>query len=232
MQKWRPHFSAGSVPMLVFMALMAILAALLWSENARADECSVSLNGVSRAAAVEHGMRTTATGYTLDTVKLARRSGGAGPLLSTVEEQLTANMAWFRAMEAIVADPGTPRLAEVQSLYERGSEAHEIQMALARSLRCQLGIVGTPQQRPESIASLRVSHDARVAQVRAEQEAGERSRASSQSFWNAVGAISEALNAVGSSMRGAQQSAPAGPRDNCSWVPGPGGGHCELGHGG
>ncbi|MEI2417894.1 hypothetical protein V8Z80_17080 [Orrella sp. JC864] len=186
-----------------------MIASFSWHAAAQASACSVSLEGISGATAAEYGMRRTAGGYAFDVAALAQRSGGAGVLLAQTNEQLAANMKWFQAMESIVADPDTPMLANIQLLYEQGREAHEVQLALARSLQCQLGIASGPQRRPQTVASLQASHDARVAQARAAQVSQARSESASQGFWNALGTVANVLGAVGSSMAGMQQNAPA-----------------------
>lgn len=212
MQRRRPPPFPFPAPAQIFSAFALSVASLSWPETVRANDCSVSLDGISSATAADYGMRRTPGGYTLNIDALESGNGGAGRLLAQVDEQLSANMKWFHAMETIVADPATPMLADVQLLYEQGRETHEVLLAIARSLRCQLGVADTPQQRPQTVASLQASREARIAQANAEQAAQARSEASKQSFWNTVGTLGNVLGAVGSALSG---SRPQAPVDNC-----------------
>ncbi len=213
------------MPRRLFIALFIALNAAFYVSAAHAQSapsssvslsaprnCAMSLDGISSATAGDYGFRRTAGGYALDYEAMASRAGGPGSLLTAVREQLRANMDWFRAMETIVADPSTPMLAHVQLLYQQGIETHEVNLALARALECQLGIDSGPPQRPKTAAALQAAHETSVAQARAADVARARSVAdsesswNSQSIWNALGTIANVVGAVGSTMAGMQQN--------------------------
>lgn len=197
--RWRIHFLCGAA----LICLLIGQTPQVKAQGTMSCDKPIARGSISAEVAKKAGLKPGANGYVLDSKSLAERAGGPIPLLEASRGQLGSNMNWFAAMAPIVADPDTPRLLEVQALYQQALEMHEIELGVQHAMECMLGLQPSAPQRPETLASLRQARETRIAQER-EQQALQASRDQAASnLADFLGTLGKALGAAGAATTGA-----------------------------
>ena len=168
------------------------------------DGCVTStIPHISPELARQAGMTRLPNGqYELDMAALAARAGGPAALLRVSRRQYEANMQWLSEMAYLVADPGTPLLPQVQSVYRQGWETNMVEMSIIRAMECQLGLPPSDLERPAPPSEAIAERQNRIARSRAEAEAEARKAARWSTFSDIMIGVSNAVSTAAGAMTG------------------------------
>ncbi|ARB45184.1 hypothetical protein MA04_02864 [Alcanivorax balearicus MACL04] len=197
------------------------------------DGCVTStIPHISPELARQAGMTRLPNGqYELDMAALAARAGGPAALLRVSRRQYEANMAWLSEMASLVADPGTPLLPQVQSVYRQGWETNVVEMSIIQAMECQLGLAPSDLERPAPPSEAIAERQKRIAQGRAEAEAEARKAARWSTFSDIMIGVSNAVGTAAGAMSGSGGGgSPSGSGTCPGGTPRDSAGKCEVGY--